>query len=534
MFKGFKLLKRYYKLANLRNLTLCLQFILLLIPSLLSTISPVLTANIISALTVYDFSKAIYILSLDFLIVISSALFYFLYHIISRKINKTLFDNYHNYIYENVKKNKNINEINLPTITNITACIEFNKNFLYKLCFLIKSIITLAIIFYFNFIICLVIIAVSIISYLLLRITDRKIQLNTKNLSCLQQQSLDLLNSIHKGELIEENYNLSDMLKNKYFNLVADQTKTSNKISLFYSINNNFISLILKTTIFIATISLIGEIKSTTLTLSLYLILTPYLTSSAQNLISFFDLFTEFGYIENILNEFEALRFQEQPKSKLTFDFSDYQLYLYNISAKSNSASLKNVNVKFEFGKQFLIKSEQSSELGLLFNVLQRKEHLSSGTIFIDNKNVSDLPLQEYRKIIASTNREPFFFNISLIENLLIVCNNKKEIQKILSAIDLKNKINSLPQQENTIASEQLDKDFRFVLGLVRCYLSGAKIICIENLPYELSLEYNLIFKNLLEFLKGKCTLIIFESKHQIDFSVDKTFAIIKSNLKEV
>ena len=291
MFRGFNLIKRYYSLAGVKSSILSLQFIFLLIPALLSILSPILLSNIISSLTVFDFSRAIYFLSLDFLIIISSAIIYFLYHIVSRKINKKLFYNFNDYIYENIKKNKNIRNITLPTITNISVCINFNKEFLYKLCFLIKSIIMLLIIFYYNYIISLCIIFVSIISYLLLKITNKKIQNSTKHLASIEQKSVDLFNSIHKGSDIEENYNLNVVLKNKYFSIVEDQINTHNKISLFYSINSNFISLILKITVFIATIFLIGQIKNTFLTLSLYLILTPYLTSSAQNLISIFDHF---------------------------------------------------------------------------------------------------------------------------------------------------------------------------------------------------------------------------------------------------
>ena len=113
MFRGFKLLKRYYRLANVKTSLLIVQFLILLIPSLLSTLSPILLANIISSITIYDFSKAIYFLSIDFFIIVISTFLYFLYYILSKKINKLLFINFHEYLYDNIKHNKNISSINL-------------------------------------------------------------------------------------------------------------------------------------------------------------------------------------------------------------------------------------------------------------------------------------------------------------------------------------------------------------------------------------------------------------------------------------
>lgn len=532
MFRGFRLLKRYYNLANIKTSLLIVQFLFLLTPALLSILSPILLAEIISALTVYDFSKAIFFISFDFSIVIISSTLYFLYHIISRKINKALFYNFNDYLYENIKKNKNIKTINMPTLSNVSTCIEFNKNFLYKLCFLIKAIFTLAIIFYYHYIISLIIIIVSFISYLLLRITDKSLQMNTKHLSSIQQKSLDLFNNIHKGGDVEENYNLNIIIKNKYFRLVEDQIRTNNKISFLYSINNNFIALILKITVFIATIHLVGLIKSTFLTLSLYLILTPYLTSSAQNLISFFELFTEFGNIENILNEFESLSFKEEPQNNENLYFEDYNFSLYHVYSKNSI--LKDININVLFGEQVIIKSKDKSELHLLTKIINRSENISEGSIFIDNKNSSDIPIQIYRKIVSSTNDIPFFYNISLIENLIMVCSNKTYIKKIIDYFGLKSIIQKLQQKENTIIDDNFDKNLLFLLGILRSYLAGAKIICLEKVPNDLNENYQLIFNNILDFLKTKCSMIIFcQSPSQSFFKPDKLYTFFNGTLKE-
>ena len=99
MFKGFKVLKTYYGLAKINPYLLLGEFLTLLLPSILSIISTVLTANLITAITVYDFNKAIFLLSLDFGFILISAISYLIYHFLSAKINKTIVINYQNYLY---------------------------------------------------------------------------------------------------------------------------------------------------------------------------------------------------------------------------------------------------------------------------------------------------------------------------------------------------------------------------------------------------------------------------------------------------
>jgi len=532
MFRGIKLLKRYYSLAGIAPSLLIFQFILILIPALLSLLSPAFLANIISSLTVYDFSKAIYILSLDFIVIIISALLYLFYHLITRKINRTLYIKFNDYLYENIKKNKKIKNINLPIITNVAVCIKFNKNFLFKLCFLIKAIFTLILIAFYNYIISIGLIIISFVSYLFLRISDKKIQNNTKELTNIEQQTLELFNSIHKGGEIEENYNLNTILKNKYFGFVEKQIKTNNKISFLYSINNNFISLILKAGVFVATIYLINQIKATTLTLSLYLILTPYLTSSAQNLISFFDLFSEFGNIENILDEFESLEFKDDNITNTKIQsFSNYNFYLYHIFFNYKNASLKDINLDIKFGKSILIYSKDKSSLLAMSKIFERNNEFEKGSIFIDDKNAADLQIEEYRKITAISNANPFFYNLSIIENLLMVCSNKKFIIKSLKDFKLFKEIQLFKDKENTIINDSMNKDFLFLLDLLRSYLSGAKLICVNQIPSDCDSNFYIKLSSIIQFLKNKCSLVLLSNK-KLNLPVDKILTIENEILK--
>ena len=494
---------------------------------------PVVSANLITSLTVYDFDKAIYYLTINFVFILISAASYFSYYLVSKKINKTISYNIHSYVYDNIKSNNSITKIPSSVLTNISSYINFNKDFLYKICFFIKSVVLLCIIIYFNFFIGITLIFVSFVSYLILRLTDSKIQKNSLALSKCEAESLELFNNIHQGEKVETNYNLEQILKDKYFKYVDTEIKTSNKISLYYNINNNFITLILKATVFVFTIYLINLVKATTLTLSLYLILTPYLTSSAQNLISFFELFSEFGLLDNTLLELEALKFSEN-KTEQKLNLSTFNLYFYEASASQKEHKLISLTLKINFGSSINFVGEKGSGKRLIFLLLSKDVKPNSGVVLLDNKNIYDIDNNQYTKSISFTTKNSFFYNISILENLLLVCPNKAKIISAIKTFGLKNDIDKLPEKMNTILSPEKNNNLLFFLSLLRSFVSGAKIINVYEYPSSFTkTDFDKLSK-IINFLKGKVTLIFYTHTDILSKHVSETYYIENGEIKNI
>ena len=531
MIRNFKTIRSFYRLSKVKPILIFFMFVTLIIPAILSVMTPILVANTITSITVYDFSKAINQTIIGFAIVIVSSISYFIYHLISTKVNKTIITNFNTFIYYNVKNNEKIKQINLSVIKDISSCVRFNKELIYKLCFFIKAIIILIIIAFYNYYLSLIILGVSIISFLLLKISDKKIQTKNQELSIYEKESLDLFNSICGGGSAEQNYNLECALKDKYFGYVKENIKSSNKISLLYNINNNFISLILKTTIFISTIFLISQIKATELTLSVYLILTPYLTSSAENLISFFDIFSEIGLIDNIINNFESLKYRSETKQEKPIPINTYNLYFYNASL-NNKLSLKDINLKINYKDAICFVGDEDYKIEEIFNVLSKKQNVSSGCVFLDDKNISDIDIPSFNKVVSFVTPNEQFFNISIFENLYLVCPSKSKILKEIKNLELVDLINSFQNKINTIIDNSISAKSKFFLGLARAYLSGSKIINIYKFPDGLDKTDRDLFKSILKTINKSCTVICyFNQEWQTDL-FDEIYIIEKNKLK--
>ncbi len=533
MLKSIKIVFSLQKIAKVKWSFLLLEFITLLIPSIFSIISPILTANVISDLTVYNYNKAIYDLSLDFGLILISAISYLFYHLVCSKNNRTLVFNLQNYVYENIGLNPNIKKLSVNTMSGIWTCASFEKDLLYKICFLIKSIIILIIIAYYNILISICLIVVSLISVLFLRLTNTKIQKYDSTLTLTKLESLEFFNSVHLGSDTNSNLNIEQNLKDKYFKYVDYSVKINNKINGLYGINKNFISLLLKTAVFALTIYLIFLVKSITLTLTLYLILTPYLSSSASNLISFFEIFSEVGTVENILKEFNALKFKQSEEAPEKLNISSFNLSFFNVSAKiNNKTKIENINFTLKHSNTCMFVGEEGCGKRVIFNLLERRIKPTSGSIFIDNKNIFDFDNESYNKIVSCTTKKPYFYNISIYENLFLACQNKHKITKTLKLFGLYEKIERLPEKINTVINESINKKLLFFLGIVRTYLINPKIICIYELPENFNATDQKLLSKILKILKQSATIIIFSHTDTINFPFLKTFYIEGGKIK--
>lgn len=531
MFRNFRTIRTFYKLSKVKPVLIFLLFLTLIIPAILSVWSPILLANTITAITVYDFNRAFRQTITGFIIVLVSAISYFIYHLISTKVNRTIITNFHTYIYYNVKNNEKIKSINLAILKDINSCVTFNKNLIYKSCFFIKSIIILIIISIYNYFLSLIIIAVSIISFFLLKISDKKIQTKTNELARYEKVSVDLFNSICGGNSAEESYNLEHALKDKYFSYVKENIKTSNSIALCYNINNNFISLILKTTVFISTMFLISLVRSTELTLSVYLILTPYLTSSAENLISFFDIFSEIGLIDNVLNHFDSLKYISSVPQEKPIKLNSYNIYFFNVSTNEKS-KIKDINLKINHKNSICFVSDDDEKLKQLFLIISKKAQVSSGCVFIDDKNISDIDIPTFNKTVASVSLDEHFFNISIYENFYLVCPSRTKIFKEIKNLGLLDLINSFDDKYNTILSDNISSKHRFFFGLARAYLSGVKIINIFNIPDSLSKTDRELFVSLIKTINKSCTILCFFNQTKFPELFDEIYYIENNKLK--
>ena len=116
---------------------------------------------------------------------------------------------------------------------------------------------------------------------------------------------------------------------------------------------------------------------------------------------------------------------------KIKFEVSTFNLYFFHTATSDkNNAKIIDLNLNINHKKFVIFVGEAHSGKETIFNLLNKKIHPSSGSIFVDNKNIEGIDKNTYSKIISFTSSTTYFYNISIFENLYLVCQNKTKILK--------------------------------------------------------------------------------------------------------
>ena len=90
-------------------------------------------------------------------------------------------------------------------------------------------------------------------------------------------------------------------------------------------------------------------------------------------MLEFFDLFSEFGTIENALLNFESLKYQSEFLENETFEIENLNLTFYNVSTKDkDTTNLSNINLSLNENTFNLFIGEFNSGKETLYNLLNQ------------------------------------------------------------------------------------------------------------------------------------------------------------------
>ncbi|WP_186643663.1 ATP-binding cassette domain-containing protein [Fluviispira vulneris] len=192
------------------------------------------------------------------------------------------------------------------------------------------------------------------------------------------------------------------------------------------------------------------------------------------------------------------------------------EIIIENIQAsyrKDLPIVLKNLNLKFEAGKKTGVIGRTGAGKSTLFQAFFRMLYLHTGKIIIDGIDITQISLEDARKVFAIVPQEPHLFSGTLKYNLDRTGKySEEQMWEALKEVQLAKYIENLPEKLNYVLTERghnFSVGQRQLICMARAILCNAKIILMDEATASVDLETEKLIQETLNTAFAHKTVII-------------------------
>jgi len=257
-----------------------------------------------------------------------------------------------------------------------------------------------------------------------------------------------------------------------------------------------------------------------------------------------------FGWVMNIIQQGEAsmkrlnkiLSEQYEIDDSASTDYSIKELKgeveLRNVSFKYSDSLpevLKGLNLKIPVGSTLAIVGHTGSGKTSLINLIPRLYDVTSGNIFIDGRNIKNIPLDVLRTNVAVVQQESFLFSDNVYGNISYGLHDvdKKRVEEVSRIANFDKDVKSFPKGYETMVGERgitFSGGQKQRASLARALATDPKILILDDSfsAVDTNTEEE-ILKNLRAFMKDRTSIII---SHRISTVKDADKIIVLADGK--
>ena len=217
-----------------------------------------------------------------------------------------------------------------------------------------------------------------------------------------------------------------------------------------------------------------------------------------------------------------------------------------NLDIKKLEGNIKFDNVSFGYDKKKIINkmnfeikpNEKVAFVGksgagktTIFSLITKLYTVKDGNIRIDNYNIKDLTCDSLRNNMSIITQNPYIFNFSIKENLLLAREDAKmkEIREACKLACIDDFIMKLPNKYDTMLGENgviLSGGQKQRLAIARALLMKTEIILFDEATSALDNETQSEIKTAIDNLKGEYTILIVAHRLSTVIDCDRIFVV--------
>ena len=221
---------------------------------------------------------------------------------------------------------------------------------------------------------------------------------------------------------------------------------------------------------------------------------------------------------------------------KLNHINGDFEFKNVSFAYKKEKEILHNISFKVKANTTVAFVGKSGSGKSTIFSLLNKLYNVSDGKIFIDGYDINTLTKDSIRNNMSIITQNPYIFNLSIRDNLLLVKEkvSEKEMIKACKTACLHDFIMSLPNGYDTIVGEggiTLSGGERQRLAIARALIKKTEIILFDEATSALDNETQEKIQKAIHNLKGKYTILIIAHRLSTIVNSDKIIMIDKGKI---
>ena len=244
--------------------------------------------------------------------------------------------------------------------------------------------------------------------------------------------------------------------------------------------------------------------------------------------INYTNILSQFGYFESVNNLMSDFSINLEKNNNFKKIIFEKRIKFENISFNYGNKHIFN-NLSFTIKKNSitLIYGESGVGKTSLIDLISGLHKPDKGKIIIDDKNLDEYNIFDWRKNIEYVQQELFLINDSVRENITFGNKNISDelIWGILDKINATKFVSTLPNKLDYVVGERgtlLSGGQRQRLALGRSIINNPKILILDEITASLDSENEEIIFNYLLKLKNNMTIIIVSHQKYLEKYADQ------------
>lgn len=406
----------------------------------------------------------------------------------------------------------------------------------YNLTNFISSIGIFIYIFYVNYIIGIYFVIISVILFVLNTKRIKRWEIERKEYNEMYEKYSSNFGELIRGIKDIKVLNLKNTLINKTTKeqkkIIKYEYEIRKKDDIFYSLRE----LIRKLMDFVFIILGIILIKNNFLSGANLLVIYMYKNNCIyfiEDINSFYRNIKEFNLsIERLYEVIDGVKYPKEKFGSINIDEMKGKIEFKNTNFKYDTNEvLKGINFKIKEGQTIGIVGKSGVGKTTIFNLINKLYSVSDNEIFIDGIDINKLTEETIRNNISTITQNPYIFNMSIKDNLKIVNPNitDEEMIEKCKLCMLHDYVEGLDKKYDTLVGENgviLSGGLKQRLAIARALIKNSKIILLDEATSSLDNETQEFIHESIKKIRKDYTILIIAHRLSTVIDCDKILVV--------